>query len=367
MATIRDVARVSGVSPMTVTNVLHGRTKKVREETRARVLAAVRSLNYKPPAYAISDFPFRHRNVGFVIPVLEQQGFARNSYVEGLLSELIIQCSLIDCAVTVVVDSISGTPALSTRCRYDGRCDGFIVVSPEGHSGVVEKLLERAASVVIVGSSSNVPGAPVVDIDYRATMINSIEHLVALGHRRIGYLDISRRYSASKERLEGYLIGLEKSRKLAGEDLTPWVTLWGASDENVPPEQIVTHWSDGAKALVKVYEEADPNLRPTAFIGFNDYAVLEACNALAAAGYECPRDFSAIGCDDTEIGRNYRPRLATYAMPYRSIVSECLKLLTKALHEPGEPLDDVLLQAEFVAGASTAAPVNDLCVEHDKT
>jgi LacI family transcriptional regulator len=360
MATIRDVARISGVSPMTVTNVLHGRNKKVREATRERVLQAMRTLNYKPPAYALEDSPFRHRAIGFVIPVLEQQGFARNSYTEGLLSELIVQCCMIDCSVNVIVDSISGTPKLSTRCRYDGRCDGFVVVSPEGHDEVVEKLRERAASVVVVGSRSNVPSAPTVDIDYTATMLNSIEHLVGLGHRRIGYLDISRRYSASYERLDGYLKGLAEYGRRVGEELIPWVTQWSDADDkvgNMPAngEATIVHWSDGAKALVDTYERCEPNLRPTAFIGFNDYAALEASNALTAAGYRCPEHYSIIGCDNTDRATHHHPRLATYAMPYQQMVSECLRLLTKAIQKPGTVLGDVLLHAEFIEGDSTAA------------
>lgn len=360
MATIRDVARISGVSPMTVTNVLHGRDKKVREETRERVLQAVRTLNYKPPAYALEDSPFRHRTIGFVIPLLEQQGFARNSYTEGLLSELIIQCCMIDCSVNVIVDSITGTPKLSTRCRYDGRCDGFIVVSPEGHDEVVEKLLERAASVVVVGSRSNVPSAPTVDIDYTATMFNSIEHLVKLGHRRIGYLDIARRYSASYERLDGYLKGLAEYGKRVGEELIPWVTQWSDADDSAgckPTDgrPTLVHWGDGAKALVEAYERCEPSLRPTAFIGFNDYAALEACNALTAAGYRCPEHYSIIGCDNTDRANNHLPRLATYAMPYHQMVSESLRLLTMAIQQPGSVLDDILLKAEFIEGDSTSA------------
>lgn len=362
MATIRDVARVSGVSPMTVTNVLHGRTKKVREETRERVLQVVRELNYKPPAYPIEDSPFRHRTIGFVIPVLERQGFARNSYAQELLSELIIQCSQIDCAVNVIVDSISGTPRLSTRSRYDGRCDGFIVVSPEGHDDVVDRLRERAASVVIVGSKSNFPGTPSVDIDYTATMLTSIEHLVQLGHRRIAYLDISRRYSASYERLNGYMKGLADWGKRIGEELTPMIAQWGGQEdvESKPAIEAplwIPHWEDGAKELVLAFEQCESNRRPTAFIGFNDYAVLEACNALANKGYKCPDQYSMIGCDDTEQGKLHHPRLATYAMPYKEIISECLRLLTEAIKEPGSKHEDVLLKAEFIEGASTAAHV----------
>jgi len=362
MATIRDVARISGVSPMTVTNVLHGRNKKVREETRERVLQVVRELNYKPPAYANEDSPFRHRTIGFVVPVLERQGFARNSYTQELLSELIVQCCQIDCAVNVIVDSISGTPKLSTRCRYDGRCDGFVVVSPEGHNGVVDKLLERAASVVVVGSKSNFPGTPSIDIDYTATMLKSVEHLVELGHRRIAYLDISRRYSASYERLNGYLRGLAESGKRIGEELTPMIAPWGSQEDaessvaaDVP--LWVSHWEDGAVELVKAYEQCDPSNRPTAFIGFNDYAVLEACNALTEKGYRCPAHFSMIGCDDTEQGKLHQPRLATYAMPYEQIISECLRLLTEAINEPGSKQEDVLLHAKYIEGASTASHV----------
>lgn len=368
MTTIRDVARICGVSPMTVTNVLHGRNAKVRPETRERVLQAVRDLNYKPPAYALDDSPFRHRTIGFVIPLLEQQGFARNSYTEGLLSELIVQSCMIDCAVNVIVDSITGTPRLSTRFRYDGRCDGFVVVSPEGHDEVVEKLLERAASVVVVGSRSNIPGAPTVDIDYTATMLNSIEHLVGLGHRRIGYLDIARRYSASYERLDGYLNGLAESGRRVGQELIPWVTQWSDADDRVGNTRTdsgspVVHWGDGARALVEAYERCEPSLRPTAFIGFNDYAALEACNALTAAGYRCPDHYSIIGCDDTDRAKLHQPRLASYAMPYRQLVSECLKLLTKAIQEPGAVQGDVLLQAEFIEGASTAALSSDAATQ----
>jgi len=203
----------------------------------------------------------------------------------------------------------------------DGTAEGAILVLPDRPDDELEALAVRGFPFVIVDPGTEiVEGIPVVCAAHASGATQATEHLLALGHRRIGAIGGPEGRLATHERLRGY------QAALAGAGVLPDPALFRYSDFNVEGGRAEADW------LLRL---PDP---PTAIFAFNDAMAIGAIQALTARGLRVPADVSVVGFDDTVLAAIAVPALTTIRQPLaeqgRTAVSLLLRQIENRRLEP---------------------------------
>jgi len=339
MATIRDVAKMSGVSTATVSNVLNARNDRVSLETREKVLAAVRALKYRPTALEQNQKAILTQNVGVMVPDLTQSPLLRHAYFTAILDGVVEVAAFRGWSVTIFVHNMWDDVGHAIRRSYDGRCDGLIVIAPQPGHEVVQTLHERGTPLMLVGTTPWLPHVSSVDIDNVATGRIVAEHMLALGHRRFAYAAELKEHVSSQERARGFQSAVCE----AGGEYVRLTAKEGPEIKELA-ERIVAMGDD----------------RPTAFFGWHDTFALRLMEALQAHGLRAPEDFSVAGVNDTVDGREAKPALTTVNNPLgligRHAATRFLDRLTSGTATDTEEI--VRFAPELIVRASTGpAPI----------
>jgi DNA-binding LacI/PurR family transcriptional regulator len=332
--TIADVARAAGVSRGAVSFALNDRPG-VADATRARILAVAAELGFTPSHRARALSASRALTVGLVIArqpeTLSADPFfpAFIAGIEGTLAErgqgLLLQ---------VVPDQAS------ERRNYEmlaasARVDGVFLTDLRVDDPRPAQLESLGMPTVVIAPAPIACVWPVVAVDDRPGIAAAVQHLIALGHRRIAHVAGPKEFVHSR------------SRHAAWAD-----TLAAAGLEESP-----CVWSDfspsgGAHATRELLDLPEP---PTAIVYANDLMAIAGTSAAQARGLHVPDDLSVTGFDDTAISGYLRPPLTTVrtdAVAWGRAAAECLLRLV----DGDTCLDVTLPPPELVLRASTAPP-----------
>ena len=334
-ATIADVARRARVSTATVSRVLSGRMA-ARPETRARVLAAARDLDYRPSGIARS-LKLRHtQTLGLIVTDIENPFFpqlvravedAARSHGHALLL-----CNAVD---------DPEREAAYLDLLVDRRVDGVVIAARSLGARHVEWLKRTTLPVVLV----NAPAPPGVELPSISS--NNVaggrlaaRHLLGLGHRRIGVLSVGKRNPDAAERLAG----VRSAMRAAGAGATVAVTR--AAGAGV---------ADGETAMLELLRDA-PNV--TAVVAYNDLMAIGAMRAVRASGRRVPDDLSVVGFDDVEVAAYVDPPLTTIRQSTSEMGRWAVERLAERLLNAtnGALPERVVLPVRLEVRASTAPP-----------
>jgi DNA-binding LacI/PurR family transcriptional regulator len=336
VANLKDVARRAGVDPSTASRVLRDDpTQQVRPETRQRIIDAARDLKYRPNALARGLRTRRTDTLGLIIPSLDNLGFA--DVTHGIQSAAAAAGKLV---MVVEAEAAAGASnSVYERLIGDGRLDGMIVAFASLDDDLVAQLGEREIPLVLVNRrTSRVHGSVVVDDERGSRM--AVEHLIRLGHRRIGYIGLGADTDTARRRLTGYGTGMTS----AGIPIDPRWLAAGSPTE------------DGGRSAIETVLKATPGNPPTAFFVASLMSAIGALAALAAAGLRVPSDVSLVTFNDHPFAAHTAPPLTTVRMPNFRMGQEAVKMLIDAF--AGVPVRDLVIDdaPEIVVRASTAAP-----------
>lgn len=286
--TIRELAKLIGVSPATISIVLHGK-KGVKEETRQKVLEAVKAYQYEPNLRNVarkkSVLLVKYKKSGSLIE--ENQGFI-SMIIDSIEEEL--RSMEYEIGTEAVREHID---ALLPICSSGDYC-GMIVIASE----ITEEMYGELGNIPIpfVVVDNTMPNFP-----YSSVCMNNYENVWQIlkyckecGHRKLGYLKSSACFENFRERNIAFFRCVEELGLEVEEDgifcLEP--TLLGACE--------------GMEKIL----EGNPTL-PTCFFADNDTIALGAIKALKAKGYKIPRDVSVAGFDDIPFAAVSSPALTT--------------------------------------------------------
>jgi LacI family transcriptional regulator len=195
--TIIDVAKQAGVSPMTVSRVING-DPGVRDETRVLVNATIRALNYTPNLSARSLVTSRELRIGVI--------YANPSaaFMSGFLAGVFEEASARAAQLILLKGKQGGVPTHAEIEQLIGSGIGGVILTPPlGESEAVRQIL-RDAGLPMAVVAGRVADAISVGIDDRRAAHDMTRHLIALGHRRLGFIMGNPDQSASAERLAGF-------------------------------------------------------------------------------------------------------------------------------------------------------------------
>jgi len=223
-------------------------------------------------------------------------------------------------------------------------------------SGLVNRLRRMNIPLVLVGRHADLNQVDVITTDNRDIGYRATRHLIDLGHTHIAYLGLLG-YSTGDDRAAGYRQALQEA------NLPPHIyqiqedaEQTGDTDNGFPRE----HLSDPARVAVHQIwgtpNAANRLPQPTAVFCFNDIVAMGAYKALRGLKRRIPQDVSLVSVDNLLTISHFEVPLSTFALPGEAIGMRSAEVLLRRLDGDSSSAETVLLQAEFVPRASTAAP-----------
>ena len=291
MVTIQDVARVAGVSPSTVSRALND-SPLIREETKARIRAIAEELGYERNELARGLVKGASGAIGLVIPDITNPFFAEVTRGVGEVAHArgygVILCN---------TEEDPDRERSYIRLLRRKRVDGLILTSVTAEDPYLKALSRSKTPFVLVSRACQLVPAPYVGVDDRLGGRLAVEHLVELGHRRIGFIGGPPDVQSSLDRLAAFEAVL--------------------SERGLPVREEWISFSDftqragyrAGKELLKREE------RPSAVFAANDVVALGVLQAADELGIRVPEELSVVGYDDISYAGLPRIELTTVAQP----------------------------------------------------
>ncbi len=331
MATIKDIAKASGVCVATVSQVLSNGRRPVHPETRARIVQAARSLDYSPNAVARGLVRKRMDTIGLVFLHGETPAHS-NPFLMGVLDGVLSvstrrnQRTML-CTLPSWETAEEHLPELS-----DGRCDGVLLVVPPVDCRLAERLLQRGVPFVLVNGSDRSGRVSYVDIDNVQAAYKMTEHLLRHGHRRIAFVYHAEEWEFPfvRERQRGYQQAM---------------TAWGCYE----PARA------GMSPEASLQEAAGQ--RPTALFCAFDALALSVMAELRERGIDVPKEVSIVGFDDIPGSAASQPPLTTMRQPMTQIGERAAEMLLELVDGTAFPGQHELLTTELILRQSLAFPL----------
>ncbi len=328
---IWDIARESGVSIGTVSRALNGKVD-VAEATREKILQIVRAKGYVSNQHARSLVKKQSSYIGFAVPVID-------AYIAGIIQGAAEALEALGAHLVLCPTACRSEREMSLLQQLmRGGADGALIVMPAESSDELALLQQQHYPFVIID-----PTLPVADDFYAVASANksgacqAIEHLMALGHQRIGIITGIPSWYATIDRLAGCHEALSK----AGRTLEPDLVMEGDFMLEI-----------GLYAARRLLTLPEP---PTAIFAFNDAMAVGTLRAAEERGVRVPEQLSLVGFDDTILASSTTPPLTTINQPTYELGREGVNLLFHLLQGQAIESARIELPTQLVVRASTGS------------
>jgi LacI family transcriptional regulator len=326
---------VAGVHPGTASRALNVETRSlVNAETARRVLEAAGQLGYRPNPIARGLKTNRSYTIGVLIPDLTNPLFP--PILRGIEDRLGEEGYT---ALMANTDNDAEREQIDWQTMRARQVDGIITATARRDHKLLDEMVESGVPLVLVNRRTQDLPIPSATPDDREGMRLAVDHLVGLGHTRIGHIAGPLGLSTGFERYEGFLATMRE----AGIEPDPRLIVEaGAFTE-----------SEGARASRELLDR-DAGL--TAILAANDLLALGCYDTLAERGIDCPDELSVVGFNDMPFAARFQPPLTTIRIPHYEIGAAAAELMLDLLQEGGEEARQVELGPELVVRGSTAPP-----------
>lgn len=328
-ATIKDVARLAGVSVATVSRALNANVY-VRPDTRQRIDDAVSQLQYAPNMYARSLAGVRSR----VFCALFDN--PRGDYVSAILRGALKGSEEIQVHLVLETLERPGMVRKLTTILDQVQPDGVILTSPLcDDQALLHCLKERGVEAVQIAPTVPFDRMALVGIDDYGAARSMTLHLIGLGHTKIGFVTGDPAHGASQKRLRGYKDALR--------------TAGYAVDDQLIEEGFFS-FESGVAATEKLLAVKTP---PTVIFACNDEMAAGALSVLHREGLAVPGDIAVAGFDDGALASYVWPSLTTVRQPVEALGHQAVTALMEKLSTPDDPAPSHMLSFEIIERQST--------------
>jgi LacI family transcriptional regulator, galactose operon repressor len=330
--TLADIARTLGVSKMTVSRAINNHPE-ISPETRARILEAAHRMNYRPNQFARALTTNRSYLLGVIVPDLMHSYFAEICRgVETVAKPLGYQnliCSTDENAANELAEIEALLP----------RTDGLILASSAspGDTKFLRRTIRENGRVVLIDRQFEGVRASTVTTDDVKVGLLATEHLISLGHRRVGHLK-GTGASTAVQRFEGYQQALQKHRLPFDSSL---VRACGFTEK------------DGYESMAAWLKEGDV---PPGIFAANDPAAIGAMSAISETGLRIPEDIAIVGGGNIHYGDMLKVPLTTVAWSTSEMGQAAGRLLIDQIEHKKRPKEQhIIVEPELVVRESCGA------------
>jgi LacI family transcriptional regulator/LacI family repressor for deo operon, udp, cdd, tsx, nupC, and nupG len=338
---IKDIARAAGVSYSTVSRALND-NPAISQEVRTRIQGLAQAMGYTPNALAQGLLSQQTHSIGMVVTSISDLFF-----VDMLKS---VEEAAQEAGISLFLASSNNArereiKILETLNRR--RVDGVIITASRISREYISRLEEMRIPVVMVntqveGDYQNISS---LYVDDYAGGRMAMQHLLDLGHQRIGYIGVNNRSGSNARRMEAYLDALKEHGIAPQED---WIcinqaTRWGDLESDLQAGQC------------RVFELIQSGI--TALFCFSDTVAVGAILACRKLGIDVPAQVSVVGFDDSELCEIVSPPLTTVSQPKQEMGQTALRMLLASIN--GSRVPDTVVMPSLVIRESTAPPRAD--------
>lgn len=329
MSNIREVARLAGVSVATVSRTLRS-PERVLPETRERVNAAVEKASYRPNLMAVQFRSQKTGNLVILVPAIANTFFAR--VISGA------QRAAQAAGYRLLLCDTQGREDVERQFAelvYAHQADGVIQLRAYDpfEAASADAVLPPIVNACEVISNGRYP---TISLDNLAAAQAMTEHLIAMGHRRIGLIKGSRTSPLTRDRLGGYRKALEEAGIMFDEDLV------------CHGDFTLSAGFAGASKMLAIAK------RPTALFCENDEMAIGALKRIREEGLRVPEDISLVGFDDIPMANYCDPPLTTISQPAEAFGEKAVEMLIMLIDKKPIPERHVVLPFELTPRASSA-------------
>jgi len=289
---------------MTVSRVLNG-NGYVSDETRAKVLKVAKQMNYRRNGLARNLKRQRTETVGLVL------GDISNPYATELANAVRESLSARGYNLFICISEHSAKEDIAAfESLVDHNVDGIIAATRSNIEGDedLRQIVESCLPVVVIGRDFRHESVDYVSADNLTGGFEATQHLIDLGHRRIGFIGAVMTNKPKLKRLQGYLNALEAHKIPVDQRL---MTGKNGDVLDAPGYSTEKMGYEGMKRLLSLPK------RPTAVFARNDFTAIGAMTAIKEAGLSIPDDIAIVGFDDIPLAVHTTPRLTTVRQPMR--------------------------------------------------
>lgn len=326
--TIRDVARLAGVSHQTVSRVINN-VDKVSPETKEKVEKAIAELNYQPNAIARSMARGKTRTLACLSPNLTDFTFA--SIIEGAEKQAREQGYYLLSSSSADSDTFA---EITNELIGRRRIDGLIIINP-----YIDNRFEYIPAqfpTIYVGDESKDENVAWVALDDEQAGFMAVQHLIDLGHKEILCIQGTVSDACTQNRTRGYQRALKQAHIISNESLV-----------------FCGDWTATA-GYQSIQEALSKGISFTAIFAQNDRMAIGAMRALRNSGFKIPEDISVIGFDDMPLASYFDPPLTTIRQDFNQIGQEATQTLIYKIEHPDEKKLSKRISVELVKRNSTA-------------
>ena len=323
MARIVDVAKAADVSTATVSRVISN-SGAVKKDTAEKVLAVIEKLNYQPNILARQLRRLETKTILVIVPDIA------NTFFTGVLR------GLEDIAAKHGYQVLLGDFCNSNE-REDGylnllqqkKADGMILLTANIDQQIVE---DFAKEYPVVLACEYIEGSqiPTVSIDNISSARKATEHLINLGHERIGFISGPLHGVLGRDRLKGYQQAMMQ---------------YCLPVETILIQEGDFSYESGFNLMLKYLAFNEP---PTAVFAANDEMAIGAIKAIKSKGFRVPEDFAIVGFDDIKFASIFDPALTTISQPKYEIGKKAMELLIKLINKENIVKTQIMLNDQLV-------------------
>jgi LacI family transcriptional regulator len=326
--TLEDIGRLAGVSRATASRVVNG-YPHIRPDVRERVEKVIADTGYRPNAAARSLASFRTNMIGLIVPIVAQrmfddpyfpvliQGVANAAGQHGQISSLFL------------INELNEAKKLADDVIHTGFVDGLILVL--GDYNWDSLLRDDHIPFVTIGRTAKAERVHYVEADNEGGGHNATQHLISLGHRRIGIIAASY-YPTGQGRLDGYRRALAENRI--------------AFDEKLCVQSDFSFDS-----AIRAAEQLIPQ-KPSAIFVSSDLMAAACIQVLNAHGLSVPEDVAVVGFDDLSLAARTSPPLTTVRQHVEQLGRASVELLLKLIEEPEAAHESIVIPTELIVRES---------------
>jgi DNA-binding LacI/PurR family transcriptional regulator len=328
---ISEVARRAKVSTATISRTING-SNKVTPETAEKVLRVIRAMGYHPDNNARALASGKSRILGLIISDIANPFFPE---LVKSFEEMSLQNGL-----EVLVANTSYDPDRmlhSVRRLMERKVDGVAVMTSEMDKDLISHMVKRRIPMVFLDTGTVRDVVSNIKVDYGKGIREAVNHLVELGHERIGFISGPADLRSALARRTEFL---------------KWFKHYGLLHDPTLIES-GNHKVDGGDAAM---QRLLPR-HPTAVIASNDLSAFGALRAIYNAGLRVPKDISVVGFDDIELCQVTQPPLTTIRLSRSELGEKAFEALFTIIHGASRKGREYHVDTQLIVRNSTARSV----------